>query len=273
MKKVALEILISTMNRSDLSFLEPLFPGRELSEFHILVINQTTPQNTLTSDRPNIRVINAFEYGLSKSRNLALKNSIGEVALIADDDVVYSLGFDATVIQAFEKYPTAGLISFQMVNEKGQKTKKYTQTAHQIFTLKGQPKPSSVELAMRPKKIRKEAVFFNENFGLGAEFQGGEEQLFFKDILQREILIYHVPQVILKHPGESSGTKQGSEKFIYAISGLKYLAYGFWARFWLLKFVFFLVRNRFISVHKIVWSYQIGLKGICRSRQLKKAKK
>lgn len=272
MKKVALEILVSTMNRTDLSFLDPMFPGRKLSEFHILVINQTTSDKILESDQENIRIINSFEFGLSKSRNLALKNSIGEVALIADDDIHYLPRFDKIVLDAFEKYPDAGLITFQMDSCGNTKHKKYIHSVHRITTLFQQPKPSSVEMAVQPKLLVKKDICFNEFFGLGAEFQVGEESVFLNAMLRKNIPVYHVPVVIVQHAAQTTGSKQGSEKYIYALSGMKYLEYGRWSKLWLLKFIFFLVRHKFIPLKKSIWAYQIGSKAINRSNEIFKNK-
>ncbi len=65
-----LEILISTMNKKSLDFLEPMFPFLHFSNFSILIVNQTQKDSILTSDYPNIRVINSFEKGTFKKQKL-----------------------------------------------------------------------------------------------------------------------------------------------------------------------------------------------------------
>ncbi|HET8838719.1 MAG TPA: glycosyltransferase [Flavobacteriaceae bacterium] len=268
MKKVSLEILISTMNRTDLRFLKPMFPNRELSEFNFLIINQTQPDRILETNFPNIRVINSFEYGLSKSRNLALKNSIADVALIADDDVVYSPKFDKIILKAFQKYQAASLITFQMKCPNNQHQKKYIHQERKLTTLLRQPKPSSIEMAFRPDDLRKNDLYFNENFGLGAEFPSGEESLLMLEMLRKNLEIYHIPSIIVEHAGESTGSQKGSEKSIWALSGLKYLEYGNRSKLWLLKFVFSLVQKKIISLSKAIWAYKIGTKAITRSKEI-----
>lgn len=268
MKKVALEILVSTMNRTDLSFLGPMFPDRYLAEFHILVINQTTPSKTLKSNLKNIRVINSFDYGLSKSRNLALKNSIGEVALIADDDIIYQPDFDKTVRDAFRKYGDAGLVLFQMQGPNNQLRKQYSNAEIRVTSLRKIAKPSSVELALRPILFEEKKICFNESFGLGAEFQSGEENILLENALHENIPLYFIPKIIVTHLGESTGENQGSEQFIRALSASKYLKYGDWSKLWLLKFVFFLVRHKFILPSNFFWAYQIGWSAIDDSKEI-----
>lgn len=268
MRKPELEILVSTMNRSELSFLEPMFPGGEFSEFNILIVNQTSEHNILESNSPNIRVLNCFEYGLSKSRNLAIKNSIGEIALIADDDVVYLPGFEKKIIEAFKKYPGAALITFQFLGKDELPKKNYNNNERKIDSLKNEPDLSSVELALRPEIITKNKVSFNEHFGLGAEFPSGEETLFLKEALNKGLEVYHVPQLILSHPGETTGSRQGSEKYIRGVSALKYLKYGKLGKISLMRLVYLSVKNKHIPPKKAFWAYKTGLRAIRESKRI-----
>ena len=60
------------MNRDNPDFLLPMFPFAHFSDFNILIVNQTVPGKELASGYPNVRVLNVFERGLSRSRNLAM---------------------------------------------------------------------------------------------------------------------------------------------------------------------------------------------------------
>jgi len=70
-----IEILIATMNRSNFEFLQSMFLFSGFYNFNILIVNQTTKDTILKSDLDTIKVINVFEKGLSKNRNLALQNA------------------------------------------------------------------------------------------------------------------------------------------------------------------------------------------------------
>ena len=63
------------MNRNNFDFLKAMFVNIPIENYHILIINQTTGNNKLESDFENVRVINTTELGLSKSRNMALKQA------------------------------------------------------------------------------------------------------------------------------------------------------------------------------------------------------
>ncbi|MBT8273350.1 MAG: glycosyltransferase family 2 protein, partial [Bacteroidia bacterium] len=172
-KKETLEILVSTMNRSSLSFLEAMFPGDNYLNYDLLIINQTTEDTLLKSDHENIRVINSFERGLSQSRNLAVENAAGSICLIADDDISYNSGFRDHVLRAFQQYPDADIVTFQMVDENEKLFRIYPSI--EKHTKKTISTANSVVIAFRPHVLRSKNVRFNINFGLGGTFQIANE--------------------------------------------------------------------------------------------------
>jgi len=54
----------------------------------------------------------------------------------------------------------------------------------------------------------------------------------------------------------------GDDNFIKAQSAIYYLDYGFISYLYVLKFVFFLLRNGIISVNEIVAKYFVGVSAI-----------
>ena len=111
-KSIELEILIATMNRTTLDFLSKMFSGQNYLDFNVLIINQTIDSKLLKSECSNIRVINTFEKGLSKSRNIAIKNATKPICLLADDDIVFNEGFENLILKAHQDYPYP-IITFQ----------------------------------------------------------------------------------------------------------------------------------------------------------------
>jgi glycosyltransferase involved in cell wall biosynthesis len=206
-KKQDLEILVSTMNRNSLDFLIPMFPFSDFSDFSILIINQTTGNKLLVSDFPSVRVINSFEKGLSKSRNLALKNAIGKIVLIADDDVVYKKYFDAIIMQAYNQYDNKAVISFCIEKPNGLLFKKYLPSAKMNLSLLELFNVLSVEISINKSIFDTLGVTFDENFGLGSTFEMGEEAVFLSDIKHQNKEIAFVPSVIATHPEITSTDK------------------------------------------------------------------
>ena len=67
-KNKNLQVLISTMNRSNLEFLESIFVNNNISNSLITIINQTK-KNTISCDNnKSIQIFNSSQFGLSNSR-------------------------------------------------------------------------------------------------------------------------------------------------------------------------------------------------------------
>ena len=259
--KEQLEILISTMNRNSLEFLDAMFAHNDRSEFKILIINQTQDGCILESDKSNIRVINSFEKGLSRSRNLALENAISEIVLISDDDVVYENGFHKIIINAFNEKPEACFINFKAKNFEGQPYRFYSSSTikHNLKTIKG---VISWEIALNLKNLKKLNINFDERFGLGSDFETAEEYLFAREVVLNNCASYFYNVFIVSHPNFNSGMDLGSDKIVYARAALNYKLYGFMAYFWIPKFLFFLIRHNYIKFNELTKKCRITLKGI-----------
>lgn len=202
-----IEILISTMNRNSLDFLITMFPFCHFSNLSILIVNQTQENNVLLSEFPSVRVVNSFEKGLSKSRNLALKNALGKILLIADDDVVYKNDFHSIVLQSYNKYPKKAVISFSIEKPNGTLFKKYLPKIKLNLSLLELFNVVSIEISLNKSILDEIGVVFDENFGLASQFSMGEEAIFLSDIKYKMGQIAFVPAVIATHPEVSSNEK------------------------------------------------------------------
>ncbi|RYJ41862.1 glycosyltransferase family 2 protein [Flavobacterium beibuense] len=239
-KKSDIEILVSTMNRNSLDFLKPMFPSH-FSDYSILVVNQTNQDNLLQSDYPNVRVINSFEKGLSKSRNLALENTKGKLCVIADDDIKYNDDFQEKILRVFNENPDTAIAGFRVVNPEGTVFKKYPKARLinpdilQLLSI------MSVEMVLNKTVMHDEAKF-DERFGLGAQFTMGEEGVFVFSLKNQGFKIIMEPEVLLQHPKEHTNLKisvfekyyiQGA--FIYKIFPRNYFKWLFVKIFFDLK--------------------------------------
>jgi hypothetical protein len=75
---------------------------------------------------------------------------------------------------------------------------------------------------------------------------------------------------ILKHSGKTSAFNQGAPGFIRAITAQKFLTYRHWTYLWLLKYVFFLYRHKYISFFEQRRAFKIGFKAISDLKELEK---
>lgn len=271
-KKVDLEILVATMDRSNLDFLIPMFPFAHFSEFQILVVNQTTESQIIESFFPNVRVLNSFEKGLSKSRNLALKNTIGEIALIADDDVVFLPDFQEKIISKHQANKESSIICFQTLTNKNEPYSNYSEKEF-LMKKKDFLYVLSIELTFKTKELKAKNIIFNEFFGLGAQFQDAESLFFLRRANHNKLKILFSPENIVIHKEYSSSDDIVSDRLLYARMAGFYKKHQFGAYYFLAKYIFYLSRKKLITFDKILPKLRVGIKGIQDYKMLLRTKK
>jgi len=263
-----LEILISTMNRNSLDFLEKLFPNSSFKNFNLLIINQTTKTCVLVSKYANVRVINSFAKGLTNSRNLALENAKGSICLIADDDVIYHPNFDDIIIKSFDTHTEADVITFKMKDLEGKDFKTYENSKwHDLKSLK---QVNSVTVAFKLEKIKASNVQFNPNFGLGSTFETADEYIFLRDCLKADLKLWFQSQYLLSHDRDSSGRAKGSNRLVFARGALFYKYYGCKGYLKLIHYLLLEKKKGFIANEEILQKFKIGLNGISVYKKLLK---
>ncbi|OEJ98984.1 hypothetical protein A8C32_07320 [Flavivirga aquatica] len=266
---LTLEILISTMNRVSLSFLEDMFLYNKIEDLNILIINQTEKGRELISEFKNIRVINSYDKGLSKSRNLAIKNATGSICLIADDDVEYVENFQEIIIDTFCRLKDVSIVEFKIDTFTGENYKNYSKKSRKLSKKRYIRGVSSIEIAFKREDIIKNNIAFNSFFGLGSFFPSGEEYLFLKEVLNKNLRIYFENRVIVRHSIERSTSNVRSDDFIKTQAALYFIDYKIFSYLFLLKLIFFLLRKRRIFFKDILYKYTVGVKGIDEYKELK----
>ena len=108
-----IETLVSTMNLKNKEEHEKLIKIMNIKGKSI-IINQITKNDIeiFSSIEGKNRVISFKEKGLSKSRNKAIKNSIADICVIADDDMLYYDNYENIILSAYDKYKEADIIAF-----------------------------------------------------------------------------------------------------------------------------------------------------------------
>lgn len=255
------EIIVATMNRDSLDFLIPMFPFASLADFSILIINQTHANAILTSDFSNIKVINSFEKGLSKSRNLGLKNAQGEILILADDDEVFQPDFIEAIGNAYELFPDAAVISFQIENENRKLYKKYPKKSQKFLKPLTLFSVMSIEITINKAILDASGIEFDIHFGLGTTFEMGEETIFLMDLYRQQQQISFVPKVIATHKTQTT-TENVDFLQRYYIQGafLKRVRMNNWF-FCVLQKVFYDVKQKKLLLRETPKAIQQALKG------------
>ncbi len=253
-----LEILIATVDRTDLGFLKPMF-GKAAAAipYRLLIVNQSKTSE-LNSSFNHIKVINSREYGLSRSRNLAIENATGTIALIADDDVVYKDDFADAIVAEYNESPDAMVFIFKVSD--GGELRNYPPSAKSLL-IDEIESVSSIEITFKTKRLKNSKVRFDERFGLGTDLPLGEEFLFMRAALKAGS-VYQSDHLICYHADSSSGKNPVSPNHIRARAAINHVT-GFWPDLlWRLKYALWLKRNGYIELSDFAKVFTEAKRGV-----------
>jgi glycosyltransferase involved in cell wall biosynthesis len=236
-----LEILIATMDRENLSFLEAIFskPLESIND-NILIINQSK-SHTLSSAFENIRVINDINYGLSRSRNLAMKESNCDLLWLLDDDCVIPKEAVQSIVAAHSEHEVA-IITFQTTGSEGKLVRSY-EAEPNMLSRKQIKKVLSPEITLKRSAVLENDLRYDERFGLGAQFQDSENYLFLLDALDKKLEVLFIPETIVLHNALTSSDDYASNRIIYARGALTRKLKFSTAIFYQWKYALFLLRK------------------------------
>jgi len=214
-----LEIGIATMNRENLDFLKAMFkqPVDEIP-YQILIVNQSK-KHQLTSDFPNIKVINDVNFGLSRSRNLAIENTTAKILWFLDDDCEVLENAVHHIVDAHNQLD-AGIITFVTIADSSGLPFWNYPNDDMLLSRKQIRKVLSPEITVKRDVIIKNDVKFNTRFGLGAQFADSENYVFLTDALERGISVFFKKEFIVKHDDFTSSDEVSSNRVIYARGAL-----------------------------------------------------
>jgi len=208
------EVLISTMFQNDFSLVQKMNIKTDA-----LIINQCDKEDkqVLEIDNNKIRMLSYNERGLSKSRNKAIHNSNADICIIADDDLVYEENYEKIVLNAYEKYPEADIIAFDVPSKNDSRPTSTLKEGNVDFlhTLK----ISSFQITFKRKCIIEKAISFNELFGAGAKYTCGEENIFLVEALKKGLKVKYVKEKIAIVNHNESTWYNGFNKRLFKSKG------------------------------------------------------
>lgn len=205
---MTIQVLIATMNQTDYLLLDRMKINSDA-----VVVNQCNEesQTVLNYRGHTVLWINTTERGLSKSRNMAIRNATADICMLADDDMEYHADYTDIVCSAFNNI-SADIISFQVCGIE-QQFKKYSNKSCAISHMKSM-KIASVEIAFRRDIFIANDIMFDEIIGAGTEFMMGEENAMLLQCLHKKMKIYYEPKQIANlHIGNSSWFTERNKQF------------------------------------------------------------
>lgn len=207
-------LLISCMHEEDMGILT-----RSNVQSDVVVVNQCEHNSVEEFDFINksgkmchCKFINTSERGLSRSRNMAIQNSWGDVCLICDDDEYMVDECETIITEAYKENPDAGIIAFAL-NRKDLKKSYPTKKKHLSF--KQILKTSSLQITFSRHLLCKYNIQFDEKMGSGTGNGGGEENKFLLDWRKKKAIMLYYPKIIATvNPGESQWFKGYTPKYM-----------------------------------------------------------
>ncbi len=169
----------------------------------VVVVNQCDTDNVQDEtylnnkgEERHIKFISTTERGLSRSRNMAIRNSTADICQIADDDETLDDSYTDIVTEAFQSHPNADVIAFGLSCGRDGHSN-YSQKENKINYLSAL-RVSSVQIAFRRKSIIDNGISFDVQMGAGTRHGAGEENKFLYDCLNKGLHCYYIPKVILR---------------------------------------------------------------------------
>lgn len=218
---MGLQILLSAMFLKDENYIDTLNIKSDC-----VIINQCDTETKRVADHtcPDGRIVKATyietkERGLSKSRNMAIANADADICILCDNDVEYCDGYEDMILSSFAEHPEADLIVFYIKRpERLQPNYSVVKKMGYLSVLK----IFSPEIAFRKKSISD--VSFMEEFGAGARYIMGEENIFLYDCLKKRKTILYVPKQIASLREEESTWFKGYGQEFFVSRGANYAA-------------------------------------------------
>lgn len=155
-------------------------------------------------DRDDFRIFHSHTIGLAINRNIAISQASSPILLISDDDVDYTEEGLCAVIDAFRSNKDIDVITFKHTSKSH--VKQYPSTPIDLTSPEKGYYVTSFEIAFRRESVQGK-VWFNENFGIGATFPSGEEDIFMRDCLDLGLKGLFLPITIARHDGTTTSDR------------------------------------------------------------------
>ncbi|MDG4658553.1 glycosyltransferase family 2 protein [Ectobacillus antri] len=202
--KSKLSIIISTLGTrvEELRRLLQSLTEQTYKDFEIIVVSQSMHDvvEVILKEFPlNYRQVKTDRKGLSNARNIAVPYVSGDIVTFADDDCWYPSNAVETVVQDFATY--AGEVICYQIEDPLQHVLYRNYFSKDIKTMKVRHifQVSSIEIFINVKKVGRDSIHFDTEFGLGAKYVSGEENIFLCDLYKKKYNITHYPKVIVYH--------------------------------------------------------------------------
>ncbi len=197
-------VLLSCMYEKNMEIIK-----RSNINFPAVIVNQCDKKCTTNSG--DILWIDSIERGLSRSRNMAIKNTDADICLIADNDEIFDDDCREKILESYRNIPDADIIIFNLHN-------KTTKLKNKIYKLQRLEmlRVCSLQITFKRSAIVDNNISFDIKLGAGTGNGAGEENKFLLDCYDKGLKIYHYPINIATMVDNTSTWFNGfTEEFFY----------------------------------------------------------
>lgn len=198
-------VLISCMYQHDWHIIQ-----KSNIQTDVVVINQCNQNKIEQFTFQNARgkecqakFIHTTERGLSKSRNMALRNATGDICLICDDDECLHDNYEQLILEGYQDCCDPDVLAFSLLR-KNLRHKKIYPTIQKTLNFQQILRTSSLQISFKRTVIINNQITFDEKMGSGTGNGGGEEVKFLLDCRRKKLKLFYHPNCIATiNPGES----------------------------------------------------------------------
>jgi len=252
------EVLVACMHQTD----DSLFDGMNLQTDAVLA-NQSAEffyREYVREYGRTVKLVTTPDRGVGKNRNKGLAFATGEYVLFADQDMIYVDDYQHLVLEAFQVYPNADMVIFNLdyLNRTvpGKKAKSKGGRVHWWNSMRY----GTARIAAKRSSLEKCCLSFSTLYGGGARFSSGEDSLFIRDALRKGLKMYYYPQTIAAVKQEESSWFRGfTDKYFIDKGVLIANAFPF-MKYFLIFYFAYRMRN-FSSEHSLVQILRLMVQG------------
>ena len=252
------EVLMSAMNQTDMSIAK-----QSNVETDVLIINQCDRDgyDEEVYNGHKIRMISTTERGLSNSRNMAIKNAVGDICIICDDDERYRNGYRDAILKAYDEKPDADIIAFNVEHTNLRAKRKMIEGFKRAGRFRTY---GSCCLTFKREVILENNIRFNTDFGAGSnKIMCGEESIWQYDAKKKGLHIYEHPFCIADVAQSNSTWFTGyNEQFYYDKGAFLQTAMPKLKHLFKYYYIYRLNANTLLSVKDQIKWMNRGIKGI-----------
>ncbi|QFT90668.1 GalNAc(5)-diNAcBac-PP-undecaprenol beta-1,3-glucosyltransferase [Bacillus sp. THAF10] len=214
-----ISVVIPTLGTREIE-LERLFQSLEnqtYKDFEAIVVSQDNHdkvESLLNKFTFRKHHVSLTRKGLSYSRNEGIGYTNGQIVTFSDDDCWYEPNAFQEVSNFFQTH-SAGIVCYQIYDpDKKEYYKDYPSGEQASLRFQDLFRKSSIEIFLNLNVVDKEKVVFDEDFGLGATYPSGEENIFLHMMYKEGYEISYVPKIVVYHGKPSMDTRLNYKAFL-----------------------------------------------------------